>query len=442
MLSEGEGLYRGGGVMKRAKNALVLILAGGVGSRLNILVQKRAKPAVPFAGIYRIIDFSLSNVMNSGLNQVGVLTQYKPLSLMHHLRGGEPWDFIGRKRGVTILPPRTGEKESDWYHGTADAVRRNIDFLDSHPAEEVVILSGDHIYHMDFDAMIEYHRAKKADVTVGMMVVPKSEIHQFGAGIVDNNDRIIDWEEKPDEPKTNLASMGIYVFDFKYLIDTLTRDWSEVDFGMHILPRAIEEDNVYAYPFYGYWRDVGTIQAYWEANMDVLRKDSGISPQKWQIRTNVETEGLYADRPPARFGDTCKLETCLVSAGSTIKGTLINSVLAPGVVVEEGATVKDSIIFEDCVIKKGATVDLAILDKKVRVGENAIVGHGENYNTVNRLKPSHLYTGITLVGKGAVVPEEQKIGRNCVINSNIKEASYQDRLIEDGGSLFAGGEVS
>ena len=422
--------------MRRAKEALVLILAGGVGSRLNILVQKRAKPAVPFGGIYRIIDFSLSNVMNSGLKKVGVLTQYKPLSLMSHLGMGEPWDFTGRSRGVTILPPRTGEKESDWYQGTADAVRRNIDFLQANPAEEVVVLSGDHIYHMDFDAMIEYHRSKKADVTVGMMVVPKTEMYQFGSGIVDKNDRIIEWEEKPKNPRTNLASMGIYVFDYKYLLNTLTLDKSEVDFAMHILPRAIAEDNVFAYPFYGYWRDVGTIQAYWEANMDVLKKESGISPQRWQIRTNIETEGRSADRAPARFGMACHLKDCMVSAGSNIQGSVINSVLAPGVVVEEGAVVKNSILFEDCIIRKGAVVDLAILDKKVQVGENAIVGYGENYSVANKLNPSHLYTGITLIGKGAMVPAKHKIGRNCVINTNITEDAYPGQIIEDGESLF------
>ncbi len=428
--------------MKRAKEALVLILAGGVGSRLNILVQKRAKPAVPFGGIYRIIDFSLSNVMNSGLKKVGVLTQYKPLSLMSHLGMGEAWDFTGRSRGVTVLPPRTGEKESDWYQGTADAVRRNLDFLEANPADEVVILSGDHIYHMDFDAMIEFHRSKKADLTVGMMVVPKSEMYQFGSGIVDKHDRIIEWEEKPKEPRTNLASMGIYVFDYQYLRNTLVRDKEEIDFGMHILPRAIAEDNVFAYPFYGYWRDVGTIQAYWEANMDVLKKESGLSPQMWQIRTNIETEGRTADRAPARFGASCHLESCMISAGSNIQGSVINSVLAPGVVVEKGAVVKNSILFEDCIIRKDAIVDLAILDKRVEVGAGAIVGFGENYTIVNRLKPSHLYTGISLIGKGAVVPANQKIGRNCVVNSNITEGDYLGQVIEDGESLFVGGEDS
>ena len=213
--------------MITSKDALVLLLAGGVGSRLNILVGHRAKPAVPFGGIYRIIDFSLSNVMNSGMTRVGVLTQYKPLSLMRHIGGGEAWDFTGRTRGVKILPPRTGEKESDWYKGTADAIRQNIDFIEANPSEEIIILSGDHIYQMDFDAMIEYHRYKKADVTIGMMVVPLSEIHQFGTGIIDDENRIVDWEEKPKEPRTNLASMGIYVFDTKYLLRTLSHSKEE-----------------------------------------------------------------------------------------------------------------------------------------------------------------------------------------------------------------------
>lgn len=421
--------------MRVKKEALVLLLAGGVGSRLNILVQNRAKPAVPFGGLYRIIDFSLSNVMNSGLTKVGVLTQYKPLSLMSHLGMGEAWDFTGRSRGVKILPPHTGFKDSDWYKGTADAVRQNIDFLERNPADEVVILSGDHIYHMDFHAMLEYHRFKKADVTVGMMVVPLSEIHQFGAGIIDNENRIIDWEEKPANPKTNLASMGIYVFDRQYLLDTLSRDRAENDFGMHILPRAIENDNVFAYPFYGYWRDVGTIQAYWEANMDIIRKNSGISPELWGIRTNVETSGLSADRAPAYFGSKASVSCSMISAGCSIKGTVQNSVLAPGVVVEEGAVVKDSILFTDCVVEKNSVVDLTICDKRVWVHEGAVVGAGNNHDVVNKLQPKHLYTGISLIGKEAVVPAGVTIGRNCVINSKTREEAYPGKEIADGETL-------
>ena len=402
--------------MREAQDALVLLLAGGIGSRLNLLVGHRAKPAVPFGGLYRIIDFALSNVMNSGLTRVGVLTQYKPLSLMRHIGTGEAWDFTGRTRGVKILPPRTGEQDSDWYKGTADAIRQNIDFIRGNPSEQVVILSGDHIYQMDFDAMISYHRQKKADITIGMMVVPRSEIHQFGAGIVDDQNQIIDWEEKPKEPKTNLASMGIYVFDTKYLLDTLSRDRSENDFGMHIIPRAIQKDRVFAFPFYGYWKDVGTVQSFWEANMDILREDSGISPEKWGIRPNTEADGLPMDRAPARFAKGCKVETSMISAGCVVEGTVINSVLSPGVRVEKGAVVRDSVIFEDSTIRADARVDLVICDKRVVVGAGAVVGQGDK-TKVNEDYPSHLYTGITLVGKAATVPKGMKIGRNCILSS-------------------------
>jgi glucose-1-phosphate adenylyltransferase len=421
--------------MRAKKEALVLLLAGGVGSRLNILVQSRAKPAVPFAGHYRIIDFSLSNVMNSGLTKVGVLTQYKPLSLMRHLGMGEAWDFTGRSRGVKILPPHTGFKDSDWYKGTADAVRQNIDFLEKNPADEVVLLSGDHIYYMDFHAMLEYHRFKKADVTVGMMVVPMNEIYQFGAGIIDNQNRIIDWEEKPEHSKTNLASMGIYVFDYKYLLDSLYRDREEVDFGMHILPRAIDNDNVFAYPFYGYWRDVGTIQSYWEANMDVIRRDSSLSPAAWGIRTNIEADGRSADRPPARFGNDASVSCSMISAGCIVRGTVENSVLAPGVVVEEGAAVRNSILFADCVVGKNSMVDLTICDKRAQILGDSIVGSGSRHDFPNIQQPTHLYTGISLIGKEAIIPSGVTIGRNCIINSQTAEDAYSTKEIADGETL-------
>ena len=422
--------------MITGKEALVLLLAGGVGSRLNILVGHRAKPAVPFAGIYRIIDFCMSNIMNSGLTRVGVLTQYKPLSLMRHIGGGEAWDFTGRTRGVKILPPRTGEKESDWYKGTADAIRQNIDFIEANPSDEIVILSGDHIYHMDFDSMIAYHRFKRADVTIGMMVVPKSEIHQFGAGIVNDDNRIIDWEEKPKKPKTNLASMGIYVFDTKYLLETLNHDRKELDFGMHILPRAINENRVFAYPFYGYWRDVGTIQAYWEANMDVLREDSGISPQEWGIRPNVAADGRPRDRAPARFLSGSAVQSSMISAGCVIEGVVENSVLSPGVVVGKGAIVRDSVIFEDSVIEQGAVVDLAICDKRVHIGAHAVIGKGGDSSQANREFPSHLYTGITLIGKEAHLPPDVTVGRNCIIHPKRGPEDFAEvKKIEDGSSF-------
>jgi glucose-1-phosphate adenylyltransferase len=421
--------------MRMVGDALVLLLAGGVGSRLNLLVEKRAKPAVTFGGIYRIIDFSLSNVMNSGLSRVGVLTQYKPLSLMSHIGTGEAWDFTGRRRGVKILPPRTGSKDSDWYKGTADAVRRNVDFIESNEADEVVILSGDHIYHMDFDAMLAFHRAKKADVTVAMMVVPKEQIHQFGAGITNNDGRIVDWEEKPEVPRTNLASMGIYVFSRDYLLTSLSRSHDEIDFGMHILPWAIDNDNVFAYPFYGYWRDVGTIQAYWEANMDLLNKDGQISPEQWQIRTNVEAVGRPADRPAARYSGSSRVQNSLISAGCVVKGTVLNSVLSPGVVVEEGALVTDSILFRDCVVEKNARTDLVISDKCARFGKDSRVGIGDNHDIVSRLYPKHLYTGITLIGETAAIPSGMKIGRNCIVKCGAAEADFTSPFLQDGESL-------
>ncbi len=422
--------------MTETRNTLVLLLAGGIGSRLNILVGHRAKPAVPFAGLYRIIDFSLSNVMNSGLTKVGVLTQYKPLSLMRHIGTGEAWDFTGRTRGVKILPPRTGEKDSDWYKGTADAIRQNIDFIKANPSNQIIILSGDHIYQMDFEAMLSYHLQKKADITIGMMVVPKSEIHQFGAGIVNDDNRIIEWEEKPKIPRTNLASMGIYIFDTQYLLKTLSRDKQENDFGMHIIPRAITEDRVYGFPFYGYWRDVGTIQSYWETTMDVIRPDSGISPEQWGIRTNTEADGRVMDRAPARFINGCKVESSLISAGCTIKGTVINSVLSPGVIVEKGAIVRDSIILEDSIIESNTVIDLTICDKRVHVKTETIIGHGENKNCSNKTFPKHLYNGITLVGKEATIPSQITIGRNCIINPYKSEKDFAEITTIADGETF------
>jgi glucose-1-phosphate adenylyltransferase len=417
------------------EETLVLLLAGGVGSRLNILVKTRAKPAVPFAGLYRIIDFSLSNVMNSGMKHVGVLTQYKPLSLMRHLATGEAWDFTGRSRGVKILPPSTGFRDSDWYKGTADAIRQNLNFVRAHPADEILILSGDHIYQMDLYAMVEFHRRKNADITIGMMIVPESQIHQFGTGIIDNEGRIVEWEEKPKVPRTNLASMGIYVFNYEYLLKLLVDDKEIVDFGMHLIPKAIARNNVFAYPFEGYWRDVGTIQAYWEANMDLLKDDPEISPEAWRIRPNLESEQRLADRIPARIAAGSRVSRSMISAGCVIEGEVVNSVLSPGVKVARGCRIKDSIILHDCIIEEGATVDLTIMDKRVRIGKGAIVGNGDNKNTPNSKYPDHLYTGISLIGKEADIPPGTIIGRNCIIYSWRKQEDFKDTVLKDGATV-------
>jgi len=421
--------------LSNPEDTLVLLLAGGVGSRLNVLVKTRAKPSVPFAGLYRIIDFSLSNVMNSGMKKIGVLTQYKPLSLMRHLATGEAWDFTGRSRGVKILPPSTGFRDSDWYKGTADAIRQNLSFIKANPSKEILILSGDHIYQMDLFAMVEFHRQKNADITVGMMIVPESQIHQFGAGITNDEGRIIEWEEKPKVSRTNLASMGIYVFNTEYILNLLTEDKEMVDFGINLIPKAIAKDNVFAYPFEGYWRDVGTIQAYWEANMDLLKDDSEITPETWGIRPNPESEQLFADRIPARFAAGSKVNGSMISAGCVIEGEVINSVLSPGVKVGPGCRITDSIIMHDCVIEEGAAVDLAIMDKRVKVGKGAVVGTGVNKGVPNSKYPDHLYTGISLVGKEAEIPPETIIGRNCIINPWSKQEDFSTKVLHDGETI-------
>ena len=421
--------------MSSSEDTLVLLLAGGVGSRLNILVKTRAKPAVPFAGLYRIIDFSLSNVMNSGMKQVGVLTQYKPLSLMRHIATGDAWDFTGRSRGVKILPPSTGFMDSDWYKGTADAIRQNLSFIKAHPSNEILVLSGDHIYQMDLDAMIEFHRQKNADITVGMMIVPESQIHQFGAGITNDEGRIVEWEEKPKVPRTNLASMGIYVFKTEYLLNLLAEDKDMVDFGIHLIPKAITRDNVFAYPFEGYWRDVGTIQAYWEANMDLLKDDPEITPETWGIRPNPESEQFVTDRIPARFATGSKVRHSMISAGCVIEGEVVNSVLSPGVKVGPGCRIMDSIILHDCVLEEGAIVDLAIMDKRVKVGKGAVIGAGDNKDLPNSKYPDHLYTGISLVGKDADIPPGMIIGRNCIINPCCKQEDFTTHVLHDGETI-------
>ena len=423
--------------MSNPEDTLVLLLAGGVGSRLNVLVKTRAKPSVPFAGLYRIIDFSLSNVMNAGMKKVGVLTQYKPLSLMRHLATGDAWDFTGRSRGVKILPPSTGFKDSDWYKGTADAIRQNLSFIKANPSKEILVLSGDHIYQMDLYAMIEFHRQKNADITIGMMIVPESEIHQFGAGITNDEGRIVEWEEKPKVPRTNLASMGIYVFNTEYLLNLLAEDKDMVDFGINLIPKAIARDNVFAYPFEGYWRDVGTIQAYWEANMDLLKNDTDISPENWGIRPNPESEQLFADRIPARFVAGSKVSRSMISAGCVIEGEVVNSVLSPGVKVGPGCRITDSIIMHDCTIEEGATVDLAIMDKRVKVGQGAVIGTGDNKNVPNSKYPDHLYTGISLVGKDVDIPPGTIIGRNCIINPWCKQEDFSARVFHDGDTILA-----
>ncbi|MCG8603662.1 glucose-1-phosphate adenylyltransferase [bacterium] len=415
------------------KSTLVMLLAGGVGSRLSILGHARAKPAVPFGGVYRIIDFTLSNVMNSDLDTVGVLTQYKPLSLMEHIGTGSPWDFIGRIRGAKILPPRTGQQDSDWYKGTADAVRQNIDFIQSNSAERILILSGDHIYKMDYSRLIEFHNKNKADLTIGMMPVPWEDTGHFGIAITDEKKRIVEWEEKPEKARNNLASMGIYVFNTKYLLSTL-RSHKEHDFGKNIIPAAVILDQVYAYPFEGYWRDVGTLKAYWEANMDLLDADSGLDLANWGLRTNVEEEGRLADWPPTFIASSSSIKNSIVSPGCHIEGHVKNSILSPGVKVEKGALIADSVVMNETRIGAGAQILSCILDKNITVGEDALLGAG-SADVANKETPRHLSNGLIVVGKEAHVPANYQIGKNSILYPRLEESDYPSSEISEGETI-------
>jgi glucose-1-phosphate adenylyltransferase len=409
------------------RETLALLLAGGVGSRLNILVELRAKPAVPFGGIYRIIDFTLSNVMNSGISRVGILTQYKPLSLMTHVGTGEAWDLGGRMRQVKILPPRTGTADSDWYKGTADAIRQNLDYLTGRNPKRLLFLSGDHIYQMDYRAMMAYHLAKKAEITVAVMEVPLSDAVNFGCAILDAEARITGWEEKPQKPRGTMASMGIYIFNTPILLDLLGIP-EGYDFGRDLIPRAIAAGKVFGYLFKGYWRDVGTLNAYFQANMDLLHEDSGLSPERWGVRTNLEEEGRKGDRPPAFVSGEGTVVSTLISHGCRIEGTVSDSILSPGVHIAKGAVVHKAILMHDVRIEANARVEESILDKEVRVGEGAKIGVGAWYGE-----------RLTLVGKQARIPPGQEIGKNCIIYPKTNREDFEGLSLPAGSTLKKGG---
>ena len=416
------------------RNTLALLLAGGVGSRLNILAQVRAKPAVPFGGIYRIIDFTLSNAMNSGIDNVGILTQYKPYSLMKHIRTGESWDFIGRTRGVKILPPKTGSKDSDWYQGTADAVAQNLDYIERHHPERILILSGDHIYFMNYSEIIQFHKHKNARLTIATMEVPLQNTSEFGIAVTDEDYKIIDWEEKPRKPRSNLASMGIYVFNTDFLIHCLKHRTGN-DFGKNIIPWVIEHHSAWAFPFKGYWQDVGTVRALWEANMDLLDDASGLNIEEWGICTNVEEEGKKGDRTPAFVGHNANIQHSIISSGCDIEGEVEYSVLSPGVTIEKGAEVTKSVILHDCYIGRNARLDHVVVDKNVIVGDDTIIGYG-NDMTPNKDYSDHLISGITMLGKNAHLKQRIKIGRNCLIVNGVRPRDFHENEYPSGSTVF------
>ncbi len=421
-----------------SSSVLTLILAGGEGERLSILSEVRAKPGVPFGGKYRIIDFALSNAVNSGLTDVGILTQYAPRSLIDHIGVGRPWDLDRSRGGVALLQPFIGRgRARDWYRGTADAVLQNLDFIADRDPELVLVLAGDHVYKMDYRPFLALHREKDAEVTCAVRTVPISDAHRFGILDVADDGRVTDFIEKPAQPPSNLVSMGVYVFSWPLLRDLLSVE--RVDFGRHLLPWMVEQGRrVFAYEFAGYWQDVGTVESYWETSLDLLRDDPGIELNDlgWLIYTKSE------ERPPARIGPEARVSRSMVSHGCVIDGSVEHSVLSPGVRVAAGAVVRDSIVMFDAVIDEGAVVDRAIVDKEAVIGAGAVIGTGDDMPP-NRDEPERLYAGITLVGKRTHVPEGVEIGRNCRIDPGVVERDFAGaRRIESGTTIFAASAAS
>ncbi|MCB9078327.1 MAG: glucose-1-phosphate adenylyltransferase [Anaerolineaceae bacterium] len=416
---------------------LAILMAGGAGTRLTVLSDKRAKPAVPFAGKYRIIDFTLSNCVNSGIYDVAVLTQYRPHSLNTHIGIGKPWDLDRQRGGVHLRQPYQGNNaDLDWYRGTADAVFRNLDFIQEKDPDLVVILSGDHIYKMDYRPMVEYHIQKGADLTVGVMEVPLDETDRFGIMTVNRNMRVTEFHEKPkDRDKGTLASMGIYIFSTDILVQRLSEGTAEqprIDFGKHVIPDMISQDKVYAYPFEGYWVDVGTIHSFWETNLAMtsveMEQVLNLHDPNWIIHTRSQ------ERPPVKLGPQARIIDSLVSNGCVIRGQVERSVLSPGVYVSPGAVVKESVIINDTWIGPGAIVDKAIVDENVVIGAGTYLGYGDDMGA-NHEMPDKLNTGITVVGANTQIPGGITIGRNVLIKSGCLESDFPGTDIASGETV-------
>jgi glucose-1-phosphate adenylyltransferase len=397
---------------------LALILAGGESPALSALTAVRSEAAVPFAGKFRIIDFTLSNCVNSGIYNVGVLTQYRPRSLHEHIGVGKPWDLDRRIGGVRVLHPYLTAEGGVWQKGNADALRANLDFIADTQADAVVVLAGDHIYKMDYRPMLRLHEEQDADVTLAVHSVSPHETHRFGIVTVEPDGTVSQFEEKPRRTRSTMASMGIYVFRKSFLIEVLSAGTGS-DIGRDLMPRLIRETRVVAHPFQGYWADVGTVQAYYEANMALMVETPALDlfDPDWVIHTRSE------ERPAAEIGPQARVNGNLICDGCRIYGSVTRSVIAPGVVVAEGAVVRDSILLTDTVVEAGAVVDRCIIDKGVVIGAGALVGDGDD-NAPNMLTPELLNTGLTLIGRGATIPAGVKVGRNVVVRSRAGAAAF------------------
>lgn len=416
------------------KNVVAMILAGGQGTRLGVLTEEIAKPAVPFGGKYRIIDFTLSNCVNSGVYRVGVLTQYKPRVLNRHIGIGRPWDLDVKDGGVEILPPYQASDENVWYRGTADAVYQNLDFIDQYDPDYVLILSGDHVYSMDYNDIIDFHIAKFADATIACMNVPLADASRFGIMVTDPENRIIEFQEKPQKPKSTLASLGIYVFRWQFLRDVLIEDAnikkSSHDFGRDIIPKILQEGlgELYAFEFEGYWKDVGTIESYWQSNLELTKPIPPLNlyDPNWKFYTQTE------ELPPAFIGDNAVILNSLVSEGCEVHGTIENSVIFQGVVVEKGAIIKDSIIMTKCYIGKNTKIERAIISERTKIGKNVVIGLGKEIPNIER---PDIYT-ITTIGNDVVIPDGIEIGKNCAVYPRVSEKEFKNlKKLESGGVL-------
>jgi len=415
------------------KEMIAMLLAGGQGSRLGVLTSKVAKPAVAFGGKYRIIDFPLSNCINSGVDTVGVLTQYQPLRLNTHIGIGIPWDLDRNIGGVTVLPPYEKSANSEWYTGTANAIFQNLDYMESFHPEYVLILSGDHIYKMDYEVMLDFHKANDAEVTIAVMPVPMEEASRFGIMITDENRRITDFEEKPEHPRSNLASMGIYIFNWKTLKEALLAmaDQPALDFGKHVIPYCHEKGApLYAYEFNGYWKDVGTLSSYWEANMELIDivPEFNLYEEYWKIYTKSDI------LPPQYMSRDSVVERCIIGEGTDVYGKVYNSVVGCGVTIGEGAVVRDSIIMNNVVIGAGCEINKAIVAENVQIGQGVKLGVGDEAE--NDTAP-HIYNhGLVTVGEKSVIPDNVSVGKNTVIAGVTTAQDYADAYLASGKTLI------
>ncbi len=419
------------------KEMIAMLLAGGQGSRLGVLTAKVAKPAVAFGGKYSIIDFPLSNCINSGIDTVGVLTQYQPLRLNSHIGIGIPWDLDRNSGGVTVLPPYEKSDNSEWYTGTANAIYQNITYIENYNPEYVLILSGDHIYKMDYEVMLDFHKEKHADVTIAAMPVPLEEASRFGIVIADKDRKIQEFEEKPEHPRSNLASMGIYIFNWSVLKEALCamKDQSGCDFGKHIIPYCHDKgQNLYAYEYNGYWKDVGTLGSYWEANMELidLIPVFNLYEEYWKIYTKSD---IIA---PQYLSSDSVVERSIIGEGSEIYGQVYNSVIGSGVVIGNGTVVRDSIIMKNTKIEDHVTINKSIIARNCQIGSSVTLGTGEE--APNRLNAEIYSFGLVTIGEDSVIPEGVSVGKNTAIAGVTETADYPDGCLKSGEVIIKAGD--